>query len=183
MKTPTVLKWTLVGSIVIVLNLFFNYSIALIYEEPKWDDFCKQDQINVQPQTKEECVADGGQWNENASPRKVVTGEGVATQPVIETTSYCDQQFTCRQDFDDARESYTRNVFIVLVVLGVLSLVAGFYFASVPAVSLGLSLGGVLSLVIASMRYWGYMEGYLRVAVLGVALIALIWLGVKKIKE
>lgn len=183
MKTTFVLKWALVISIVIVLNLFFNYSIALVYEQPKWEDFCKAEQINIQPKTKDECVAVGGQWNENASPKMITSETAPEARPVIETTSYCDATFTCAKNYQDSNEIYTRNVFLVLVILGVISLVAGFYFASVPAVSLGLSLGGVLSLIIASIRYWGYMEGYLRVVVLGAALAALIWLGVKKIKE
>jgi predicted membrane metal-binding protein len=78
---------------------------------------------------------------------------------------------------------YNRNVFVTLVILGVLSLVAGFFIRKSASVSLGLSLGGVLALVVASVRYWSDMNDYLRVAVLAVALVILVILGIKKIKD
>lgn len=184
MKTQTILKWALVLGIVIVLNLFFNYSIALVYPEPMWDKFCPQEQVVVQPKNQTECTDKGGQWTETPT----IKG---GTQPVmidqngreIPVTGYCNLQYTCQKEFDTANKAYSRNVFVALVVLGVISLGVSFALAATPAVSLGLSLGGLLSLVIASMRYWSYMEGYLRVIVLGAALVALIWLGIKKIKE
>lgn len=186
MKTTSILKWALVLGIVIVLNLFFNYSIALVYAEPKWENFCKQEQVIVEPKTQQQCVEQGGQWTEQG----MVKGENVARPVMIDesgkeipVTGYCNLQFTCQKEYESYNKEYSRNVFMILVALGVVSLVVSFAIASTPAVSLGLSLGGLLSLIIASMRYWGYMEGYLRVIVLGLALAALIWLGVKKIKE
>ena len=50
-------------------------------------------------------------------------------------------------------------------------------------VSLGFSLGGVLALIIGAIRYWSNMQDVLRVVVLAVALAALVWIGIKKIKE
>jgi hypothetical protein len=186
MKTQIILKWALVLGIVIVLNLFFNYSIALVYEEPMLDQFCKQEQVVVEPKTQEQCVGQGGQWTEQG----VMKGENVARPVMVDPsgkevpiTGYCNLYYTCQKEFDDYNKIYSRNVFIILVALGVISLGISFAIASTPAVSLGLSLGGVLSLIIASTRYWQYMEGYLRVIVLGLALAALIWLGIKKIKE
>ena len=185
MKTQTILKWALVLGIAIVLNLFFNYAIAWAYPEPKWEDFCKQEQVVIQPKNQTECTDKGGQWTEtpmvkgDAQPMAI---DAVTGRPVP-VTGYCDLNFTCSQKFNDESKVYGRNVFVALVVLGVISIGVSFALVATVAVSLGLSLGGVLSLVIASMRYWSYMEGYLRVVVLGLALAALIWLGVKKIKE
>ena len=68
------------------------------------------------------------------------------------------------------------------MILGVASLVAGI-FISATSVSIGLSLGGVLSLIIGSIRYWSDMDDILRVIMLGVALLALIWVGIKKLKD
>lgn len=181
MSTQSVLKWALIAGIVIVLNLFFNYSIFLVYEAPEWDEFCKQEQVVKTPQNQEECVAQGGQWTED--PSRFV-GE---TKPVPPTggtpVGWCNTQFICAQEFEEARELYNRNVFVALTILGVIALVAGFFTMATPAVSLGLTLGGVLSLIIGSMRYWSDMDDYLRVIILGAALVALVWLGIKKIKD
>ena len=131
--------------------------------------------------TKDECVKAGGQWNENTS--MLNSTSPIAAQQKVESTSYCDTQFTCSQNFYSNLTVYQRNVFIVLVVLGILSLFVGFYLSAITAVSLGLSLGGVLSLVIGSIRYWNSMTDYLRVIILGIALVALIWIGVKKFRD
>ncbi len=177
MKNFNILKWALVVAIVVVLNLLFNVSTSLIFEQPQYDQFCKAEPLQIQPETAKLCVEQGGQWNGPAVP---VQSPSVESTP--KPVGYCDLQFTCRQKFEDAQTIYNRNSFVVLVVLGALAIIIGF-FVSASAVSLGLTLGGVLSLIIASMRYWSYMQEYWRFGVLAVALIALCWLGVKKIKE
>ena len=78
---------------------------------------------------------------------------------------------------------YNRNVFVVFVVAGILLLIGSVYLAGAEAVSLGLSFGGVLSLVIGSMRYWSDMNDILRVIILGVALVGLIYVAWKKFKD
>ena len=67
-KNTKVVKWALILGIIIVLNLFFNYTIHLLYEEPKFETFCPND-LNVKVyQTSEECTTVGGQWVETTVP-------------------------------------------------------------------------------------------------------------------
>lgn len=180
MKNINILKWALIVGIIVVLNLFFNYSIMLVYKEPKWDNFCKQEQVNIIPKTKEECIAKGGQWNEgNVAVDRAMP---IEKEPSPDK-NYCNQQFTCAREFEEAQKLYNRNVFVVLVVLGVISIITSFILSNVTAVSLGLSFGGILSLIVGSVRYWSDMDDYLRVIILGIALVTLIWLGVKKIRD
>ncbi len=47
-------------------------------------------------------------------------------------------------------------------------------------ISIGLSWGGVLSFVIASIRYWSVADNLIKVLILGIALATLIWLAIKK---
>lgn len=175
---PKVLKWALIIGIVVVLNLFFNYAISLFYKEPNYDDYFRQPQVVEPITTKEACLQVGGQWTENPTYYK---GEFATPVPVTspQITSYCNPDFTKQQEFSDAQKVYQRTIFIILVVLGVLSLVAGAFIAN-EIVTLGLSWGGVLSLVIASMRYWSSADNLIRVLILGFALAVLIWLAIKK---
>jgi len=170
-KGKGVLKWALTLGIIIVLNLFFAVAIQTVYPEPEYENFCEVRQVNIFHSDETSCVDAGGQWNPNI-PLK--TGDVVG---------YCNEQFTCSQQFEDARENYSKNVFVALIVLGALSLVAGFFLRSSSAVSTGLSYGGVLSFIIASIRYWGEAGDVVRLAIVGLALIALITIGVKKFKE
>ena len=183
MKTNNLFKWTLALAIVIVLNLFFNFAIRLVYKAPVYADFCKTEQINIPPETQNACVAVGGQWNADSNyypkgqpiPVAVPAGEPASAYRV-----HCNVQYTCGNNYNDASKIYNRNVFVALVVLGLISMFAGYYAGENTPVSLGLSLGGVLSFIIGSMSYWSDMDDYLRVVILGLALVSLIWLGIKK---
>lgn len=172
-------KWSLIIGIVIVLNLFFNYAASLIFSEPQYNQFCQESQVNVAIQTQNECVAAGGQWNAYTTPviEKTPTGQTVSI------SGYCDPQFECRNEYDTARKAYDRNVFITLVALGVLCIVISLILKGNDVVGTALSFGGVLSLIIASIRYWSYADNVLKVIILGVALVLLVVIAMRKFKD
>lgn len=157
-----------------MLNLFFGYSLKIIYNAPEWEDFCEEKQVIEKIESKDVCIERGGQWNES---KEMIIGrdEGIEI-------NQCDLNFICAKNFETARESYEKKVFITLIVLGVTSIVVGLFLGAFEAVSTALSFGGVLSFVIASIRYWQYASEYLQVVILGLALTALIYVGIKKIK-
>lgn len=172
-----ILKWSVIVGIVIVLNLFFNYALSLIYQEPEFNAFCPQGQVVTIPDKQQACVDQGGQWTNNTYYGKPIpVGE---RQPA----GYCDLQYTCRANFDDASKTYNRNVFVVLVLLGALSVFVGNFFKGNEVISNGLALGGVLSFVIASIRYWSAANDLIRVIILGIALALLVWIAMKKFKN
>ena len=98
-------------------------------------------------------------------------------------TGWCNLQYTCSNNFNDATRIYNRNAFIVLVLLGIMAIIASFFVIGTEAVSLGLSLGGVVSTIVGSVQYWSDMDDKLRFGVLLVGFIVLIWLGIKKVRE
>ena len=170
-------RWSIIIGIMIVLNLFFNYAISLVYEAPEYNTFCPMEQVVTIPDNQNECVSKGGQWTDNQYYTKPVPA-GVG-----EPRGYCDLQYTCRQEFETANKEYNRNVFIVLVVLGALSVLGGNMFAHNMVISNGLSLAGVLSFLIASVRYWSSANDIIRLFILAVALGLLFWVAVKKFKN
>lgn len=172
----SVLKWSLIIGIIIVLNLFFNYTISLVYERPDYEDFCPQTQVVTIPDNQNECVAQGGQWTDNAYYKPMPVG---ASEP----RGYCDLQFTCRQEYETKTKTYDRNVFTILVALGALSLLVGNFFKGNNVISSGLALAGVLSFIIASMRYWSSADNLIRVIILAIALGLLLWIAMKKFND
>ncbi len=189
-KKPSVLRWALIIGIVIVLNLFFNYTISLFYKEPDYNSYFMQQQVVEPITTKEACLNVGGQWTENSVP--TTGGEGYPvldkspiqvgssqTTSYSQTNSYCNPDFTKQKEYNDAQKVYQRNIFIVLVVLGVISFALGIFISN-EIVTLGLSWGGVLSFVVASTRYWSSADNIIKVLILGLALAILIWLAIKK---
>lgn len=163
--------------IMIVLNLFFNYALSLVYKSPEYNNFCPTTQVVTIPDNQNECVAQGGQWTDNSTYGKPVPAE------VNQPRGYCDLQYTCRQEFENANKTYNKNVFIVLVVLGAATVFVGNFFAGNVVITGGLSLAGVLSFLIASVRYWGSANDAIRVVILAIALGLLFWVAIKKFKN
>ncbi|HUD04057.1 MAG TPA: hypothetical protein VMR73_01010 [Candidatus Paceibacterota bacterium] len=163
-KKSRIIKWSLIVGIVIVLNLFFNYALSLVFQAPDYNTFCMQEQVVPTINNQTLCVSAGGQWNGG-------------------TPGYCNSQFTCSNKYQAAQNVYERNVFVSLVALGVIIIIASAFIKGVEVLSLSLSLGGVLSFIIASMRYWSSADNFIKVAILGVALVGLIWLAIKKFKD
>ena len=169
-----VLKWSLIIGIVIVINMFFNYTLSLVYKSPVFENFCPTQQVNQTVLDQNSCVTQGGQWNgNNIAPVPQIKGE---TVPL----GYCNLQFTCQNNYDVAQKTYDRNVFITLVILGALCVALGSFFGGNAVISIALSFAGVLSFIVASMRYWGSADDLIKVIILAIALAILIWVAVKK---
>ncbi len=179
-------KIILVLGIIIVLNLFFNYGIKTFYNEPKYDNYCPQELQSKQYNTKEDCENVGGMWQErtNVTYEQDLSMPAPVPVPSKEAiASWCDSQYTCRKDFESVYDLYKRNVFIIWVIVGVVSLILGFSIAASEAVSLGLSFGGLVSLIVGTIGYWSAMNDYLRFIILGIALAILVWIGIKKMRN
>lgn len=166
-KQSSFVRWALIAGIVIVLNLFFNYAISLVYKAPEYPS---APQVVTEITTKQDCLAVGGQWNENMYP---------APEAKSTPKGYCDPDYTRRMQYEDAHKIYNRTVFIILMLLGVVSITLG-VMAKNMILSPAFSWGGVLSLIIASMRYWSDADNFVKVLLLAAALGALIWLALKK---
>lgn len=174
--TPSkILSWTLSLAIVIVLNLFFYYIIATIYPSPKFESFCPtQSVMHTEPVS---CIDAGGQWtNTQMAPMEIT-----AAVKNGQALGYCDAHFTCNKNFQETESIYNRNVFIILIVLSLVVLAIG-VFIHLETLSLGFSWAGVVSLIIASGRYWSDADNWMRVIILAVALALLVWLAIKKSK-
>lgn len=173
-KNPkTFLKWALITSIVILLNMFFNYALSLVYKAPVYDQFVKPPQVVETLDTQEKCLSVGGQWSPNTYIEKDISTN------IKQPSGYCDSEYTKRNNYEEARKTYEKNVFVTLIVLGVLVLGISFFVVS-AILSIAFSWGGVLSIIIASVRYWSVADNLLKVIILAVALVALIYLAIKK---
>lgn len=170
-KQGTLIRYAVLFGIVILVNLFVTYAIQVAYPEPEYDQFCKMDRMNQVYADKETCVDNGGQWNESM-------GEGMVKQE-----AYCNNNFTCSQEFDAATSVYSRNVFIVFVVVGLLLLVGSLFVPGSSLIAQALSLAGVLALIIGSLSYWSDMNDILRLIVLGMALATILYFAWKKFED
>lgn len=157
-------KLILVLGIVIIFNLFINYGVATFYDKPEYKDFCDREEFSPKPLPLME-QRDGEDFDSEAYEERQKA------------------QKECNEKYQAVNDLYKRNVFIILITAGIISIVIGFLIVQVEAVSLGLSFGGLISLIIGTIRYWSAMDDYLRFVILGIALIILIWIGIKKFRN
>lgn len=155
--------------IVILLNLFFNYLVSLVFVAPQFKSYFAKPQVVDTFTTKESCLSVGGQWSESSY-----------TDPKgVKTAGSCDPDYTKRTEYEAATKSYDKKVFISLILLGLLSIIAGVFIGN-SLLKVSFVWGGVLSFFIASVRYWSDAAALLKVFVLGLALAGLIVLVIKK---
>lgn len=171
--TPTAMnrfkKLALSLAIILVINVFFNVGLDTFYPAPAYENFCSNEQMGKVYDTAETCEAADGIWNQGSTK---------------EAVGYCDLYTKCSEAYNEAMQPYNRNAFVVLTTLGVAILLAGILVPSLPmAVANGLLYGGVLSILIGTMRYWSLMDDYLRFIVSGVALFLLVLVGIKRLKD
>ncbi|MEK6933190.1 MAG: hypothetical protein AABW56_05375 [Nanoarchaeota archaeon] len=88
----------------------------------------------------------------------------------------------CYDEFQPRDNLYKRNVFIILTIIGGLTIIIGLLVKNLHALSFGLMLGGLVNIVYGVIRYWSQMNEYLRFIILGILLFMLIWVSYKKLK-
>ncbi|OGI22123.1 MAG: hypothetical protein A2808_03815 [Candidatus Moranbacteria bacterium RIFCSPHIGHO2_01_FULL_55_24] len=177
---PGIVRWAVILGIAIVINMFLVYALQVVYPEPLYENFCKEEQVKKVLNSEKECVEQGGQWIEGSAVEMKAQVDPTMA-PAIK--SYCNADFTCAKSYESALELYQRNVFIVFTVIGLLLILASTFVVGADVLSSGLSFGGILALVVGSVAYWNNMDDIIRVVVLGVALAALLWFAWKKFRD
>jgi hypothetical protein len=170
-KHGALVRYAVMGGIVILANLFVVYALHIAYPEPKYENFCKVEQTRPIIENEGDCLSVGGQWNASME-----TG-------VDKVTGYCNQDFSCSQEYSQASALYQRNVFIVFVVIGVALLVGSVFLQGSSLIASSLSFAGILAFIIGSLGYWSNMNDKLRVVILGIALVTLLYLAWKKFED
>jgi uncharacterized protein (DUF983 family) len=121
----------------------------------------------VQDINQTKCYNDGGQ------PRFVQDNNG------CEVYDKCDY---CSRDFNDAQQSYNRNIFFILMPIGLVIVIIGIYL-TVEYIGAALMFAGLITMFYATIRYFSNMSKILRALVILVELLIIMWIGYKKIGE
>lgn len=123
---------------VIIISLV-NVGLSIFLESPKYDDYCGKFQTQEVISTQERCEELGGQWNSEGItyPREVVDETKVID-------GYCDRNFQCNKDWEDARDDYNQKRYYVLALIGFALLLVGLFYKEILIQITGLASGGIL---------------------------------------
>ncbi len=155
--------------IAIVLASLVGYAVEVFDPSPEWDDYCGEFRAP-------KIVGEGGEFVQETQ-ESCEANEGAKWM-----NGYCDYNYQCQMDYDDAREKHSLTVFLVSVPIGLVALFFGVALG-LPSVSSGLMLGGVFLVFYGTASYWENFSDVIRVVILAIALAVLIWIGYKKLEH
>lgn len=160
------IKEVVLAVAIIILTIFVTfYGINTIFPKHDYSEFCGEYKTAQVIESASQCEAVGGMW----TPQDI----RCITEPCPQ--GYCDRDYECRQNYEDASQSRARNVFFLALPLGILIVVLGLAFFGMESVGAGIMGGGVGTLIYGSGAYWPYTENWIRFLLSLVGLVALIW--------
>lgn len=168
--------------IFIVYLLVLNYGIEAFYPAPDYGAYCTNSNyyypgqyptkpfpdstvnctISPTPQQQDMCMREGGNlvadsYDTNGCP----------------ATFACD---FCNRDFNEAQKEYSQRVFFISLIVGILTLLAGYAILTLEPVGSSLMASGIGALVYGSMRNWQNLSTIWRFVLLLASLFLLIWI-------
>jgi hypothetical protein len=169
------IKNLILGIAIMVLASFVAiYGIKTFYgDSPMYDDFCKNVvypayEIN----TSGQCDSLGGKWINFGNSEKFdpVTGRNSAN-------GYCDLYAECSQEFNNASEKYSRNLFFIVIPVAVVMIAIGAVLFALEAVGAGIMAGGIITLIYGASSYWPRAGNMFRFVISLVGLVVVIFVG------
>ena len=152
--------------------MFFVYGTKLVYDEPEYDKFCNQSYYY--PEKIVNCSFNSELqkqmtdcYNQKGTPQYEYDANG------CEKSLTCD---FCGLQYEEANRNYSKNLFLISLIVGIIVIAVSVILIKVSAVSGGLMLGSLFFIIYGTTGYWQFMEDVLRFVILGLTLFILIWL-------
>jgi hypothetical protein len=179
-----------IGVIIVIAILFSMFCFSLVdvaMERPNYSDYCDEKPVPLRPIQKDmECPA-------LEEPSSLERAECSKTDGNIEfnyDNSGCPVSYecnTCRGGYEEASENYRLIAFIISTLLGISAVIAGMYIKSdneiVEWVYAGIVIGGIATIFIGTMQYFGDMGRFIKPFILLAVIALIIWVAVRTAKK
>lgn len=145
------IKEILLGIVIAVIFLMFSvFGTKLIYDTPKYEDYCNYSKI---------------------------THASIDAKPLndSEITIQEEAYRVCSEKYEVANKIYSKNLFIISLIFGLLVIIICAIFVDINSISGGLMLGGIMFILYGTGGYWRYMDDLMRFILLGISLAVLIY--------
>ncbi|MEK6892775.1 MAG: hypothetical protein AABX07_01095 [Nanoarchaeota archaeon] len=166
--------------IFIVYMLMLNYGIEAFYPSLQYDNYCSASIYKnpYQAMDGKNCT------NLNKINEIELACYSNRGQPVNYSydSSGCVQSLSCdfcSKQFDESRKSYSKVVFVIALIAGILTLLIGYGILSVEPVGSALMASGVGAIFYGSVRNWMNLSDVWRFLLLLLALVLLIWIALR----
>lgn len=171
--------------IFVVFMLMLGYGIEAFYPSPQYEDYCKGSDYGRYP-----VKADfSGDVSNNCTFSRALQEQQDKCamdrgQPIF---NYDDNGCTialkecnmCNKQFEEADRAYTKLLFVIALIAGIVTLIVGFAVLSVEPVGSALMASGIGAIFYGSIRNWTNLSDIWRFLLLLIALVILIWIALR----
>lgn len=164
-----------------ILVSIFAFSFAEVFtSEPEYPDICTESQDNERPY---QVAPRDSNMCENASEP---SQQLIDSCPGRLNLNYntCEYDCNCYEITQDNREQNEQLIFWVAIVLAGVAIVTGMLLPSSNPlnqwVGTGVIIGGVITLFVATIRYWSELDKYARPVVIAIEIAIVLWLTYKR---
>ena len=169
---------------VLGVGIFVVYALVLwqgvqaFYPAPEYEDFCGSRGVRPFPFDRGvDCTVSGELRNKMDScsdAKGLIRNQYDDDGCVVDVE--CDE---CNLDYDVARGDYLKNIFIISLIVGVITLIVGFSILKIEPVGSALLASGIWAIFYGTVRNWSNFGNIWRFILLLVVLIILIWVAVR----
>jgi len=160
--------------IVVLFALVLWQGIETFYPSPDYDNYCGDVKTQEIIETGARCESIGGKWEPNDEIRCI-------KEPCPQ--GWCDRDYTCRKDYDKARDNHSWVVFIISLIVGIIAFVLGFTLLKLEPVGSSLIASGVWAVFWGSAINWRNFGESWRFILLLIALVLLVWFAIRLNKK
>ena len=104
-------------------------------------------------------------------------------EPRTEPFPLKEPDLACEQEFSDARDAWSKNVFIIALIIGIVTLIVGYFVLSAEPVGSALIASGIGAIFYASVTNWRNFTDVWRFLLLLLAFVFLVWLALRLNKK
>jgi len=167
--------------IFIVYLLVLNYGIEAFYPSPQYENYCTNQNYYYPGSYPIKEISSGVNCTVAPTPQQQNVCSSKGGNLVADTydTVGCPATFkcdTCNKDYNDAQKEYSKIVFIIALIAGIITLIVGYTILSVEPVGSALIASGIGALFYGSIRNWQNLSDVWRFLLLLIALILLVWM-------
>lgn len=175
-------KVAMILAITVLLPLFVGLFTDAVYLEPKYENYCNNTFYDY-PKTAPAIPVNCTDYYNDQNVQKCYNEKGL---PEFNYDTNGCQKFKscnyCSVEFNTAQQKYNRNIFFVLLPVGLIVVVLGLYLL-IDYLGAGLMFAGLVIMFYATMRYFSDMSKTLRALVILAELLVIMWIGYKKIDD
>ena len=170
--------------VIALLFAFFSFSLVdLVYQEPKYNDFCIEKPISPVPVTK---ACDSFVLNDSDFESCSETDGNIE---YIYDSNGCPVDFKCsmcQKNLEDSRKTHRLVSFIITSIMGLIAVLVGLYSKSKDVVAWifsGFLIGGIISIFFGTIIYFGDLNRFLKPIVLLAEMALIIWIALKTTRK